>query len=46
MLTRIYGISFPKASMLTEYLDKLEDAKKRDHNKIGRELEFLLQMNL
>ncbi|EIA22819.1 Threonyl-tRNA synthetase, partial [Candidatus Arthromitus sp. SFB-3] len=40
MLTRIYGISFPKASMLTEYLDKLEDAKKRDHNKIGRELEF------
>lgn len=40
MLTRIYGISFPKASMLTEYLEKLEEAKKRDHNKIGRELEF------
>ena len=40
MLTRVYGISFPKASMLTEYLEKLEDAKKRDHNKIGRELGF------
>lgn len=40
MLVRIYGISFPKASMLNEYLDMLELAKKRDHNKIGRELEF------
>lgn len=40
MLTRVYGISFPKASMLNEYLEMLEEAKKRDHNKIGRELEF------
>lgn len=40
MLTRVYGISFPKSSMLTEYLEKLEEAKKRDHNKLGRELEF------
>lgn len=40
MLTRVYGISFPKASMLNEHLDKIEEAKKRDHNKLGRELEF------
>ena len=40
MLTRVYGISFPKASILNEYLEKLEEAKKRDHNKLGRELEF------
>lgn len=40
MLTRVYGISFPKASMLTEYLTMVEEAKKRDHNKIGRELGF------
>ena len=40
MLTRIYGIAFPKASMLEEYLERLEDAKKRDHNKLGREMEF------
>ena len=38
MLTRIYGISFPKQSELDEYLAMLEDAKKRDHNKLGREL--------
>lgn len=37
-LTRVYGISFPKASMLTEYLDLLEEAKKRDHRKLGKEL--------
>ena len=37
MLTRIYGISFPKASMLEEHLQMLEEAKKRDHRKIGRE---------
>ncbi len=37
-LTRVYGISFPKASMLTEYLHKLEEAKKRDHRKLGKEL--------
>lgn len=37
-LTRVYGISFPKASMLTEYLELLEEAKKRDHRKLGKEL--------
>lgn len=40
MLSRIYGTAFPKASELTEYLEKVEEAKKRDHNKIGRELEY------
>ena len=40
MLTRIYGIAFPKASMLEEHLARLEDAKKRDHNKLGREMEY------
>ena len=40
MLTRIYGIAFPKASMLEEYLVQMEEAKKRDHNKLGREMEF------
>ncbi len=40
MLTRVYGIAFPKASMLEEHLVRLEEAKKRDHNKLGRELEL------
>ena len=40
MLTRIYGIAFPKASQLEEHLTRLEEAKKRDHNKLGRELEL------
>ncbi len=40
MLTRIYGISFPKKSMLDEYLALLEEAKKRDHRKLGKELEL------
>ena len=40
MLTRIYGITFPKKSMLDEYLVLLEEAKKRDHRKIGKELEL------
>ncbi len=40
MLTRIYGISFPKASLLEEHLVRLEEAKKRDHNKLGREMEL------
>ena len=40
MLTRIYGISFPKKSMLDEYLQLLEEAKKRDHRKLGKELEL------
>ena len=39
-LTRIYGISFPKKKMLDEYLALLEEAKKRDHRKIGKELEL------
>src|SRR5690606_16675751 len=39
-LTRIYGVSFPKASELTEYLKFLEEAKKRDHRKLGKELEL------
>ena len=38
MLTRIYGISFPKKSMLDEYLAMMEEAKKRDHRKLGKEL--------
>ncbi|MCD7796946.1 MAG: threonine--tRNA ligase [Clostridiales bacterium] len=40
MLCRVYGIAFPKASILEEYLQQLEEAKKRDHNKLGRELEL------
>ena len=40
MLCRVYGIAFPKASMLEDYLNMLEEAKKRDHNKLGRELEL------
>lgn len=39
-LSRVYGISFPKQSMLEEYLHNLEEAKKRDHRKLGRELEL------
>jgi len=39
-LTRVYGISFPKKKLLDEYLEMLEEAKKRDHRKIGREMEL------
>jgi threonyl-tRNA synthetase len=39
-LTRIYGITFPKASELVEYLEKVEEAKRRDHRKLGKELEL------
>ena len=39
-LCRVYGVAFPKASMLEEHLKQLEEARKRDHNKIGRELGF------
>jgi threonyl-tRNA synthetase len=39
-LTRLYGITFPKQKELTEFLEKLEEAKKRDHRKIGKELEL------
>ena len=42
MLTRIYGISFPKKSMLDDYLVLLEEAKKRDHRKLGKELELFM----
>ncbi|NLA15687.1 MAG: threonine--tRNA ligase [Bacteroidales bacterium] len=40
MLTRVYGITFPKKSLLDEYLKMLEEAKKRDHRRLGRELEL------
>ncbi|MBO5693243.1 MAG: threonine--tRNA ligase, partial [Tidjanibacter sp.] len=40
MLTRIYGVSFPKKAMLDEHLAMLEEAKKRDHRKLGKELEL------
>lgn len=39
-LCRVYGVAFPKASMLEEHLTMMEEAKKRDHNKLGRELEL------
>ena len=41
-LTRIYGITFPKKKMLDEYLVMLEEAKKRDHRKIGKEMELFM----
>ena len=40
MLTRIYGVTFPKKSLLDEYLAMMEEAKKRDHRKIGKEMEL------
>lgn len=40
MLQRIYGISFPKASELSEYLERVEEAKRRDHRRLGRELDL------
>ncbi len=46
MLQRIYGTAFPKASMLEEHLVALEEAKKRDHNKLGRELELFTNSDL
>lgn len=42
MLQRIYAISFPKASQLDEYLEQLEDARQRDHRKIGKDLELFM----
>lgn len=41
-LTRIYGITFPKAKELTEYLELIEEAKRRDHRKLGAELELFM----
>ncbi len=46
MLTRIYGVGFPKASQLEEHLARLEEAKKRDHNKLGRELELFSTVDI
>lgn len=45
-LCRVYGTAFPKASMLEEHLKKLEEAKMRDHNKLGRELELFTTSDL
>lgn len=42
MMTRIYGVSFPKQKLLTEHLELLEEAKKRDHRKLGAELELFM----
>ena len=42
MMTRIYGITFPKKKMLDDYLTLLEEAKKRDHRKIGKEMELFM----
>ena len=41
-MTRIYGITFPKKKMLDEYLLMIEEAKKRDHRKIGKEMELFM----
>ncbi|MCR5268716.1 MAG: threonine--tRNA ligase [Lachnospiraceae bacterium] len=46
MLTRIYGTSFPKASELEEYLAKLEEAKNRDHRRIGKEMQLFMMDDL
>lgn len=45
-LCRIYGTAFPKASLLEEHLNRVEEAKKRDHNKLGRELELFTTSDL
>ncbi|HOZ55272.1 MAG TPA: threonine--tRNA ligase [Clostridia bacterium] len=45
-LQRIYGISFPKSSELEEHLEKLENARMRDHNKLGRELELFTTVDI
>ncbi len=42
MLCRIYGVAFPKKDLLDEYLEKLEEAKRRDHRKLGKELELFM----
>ena len=46
MLKRIYGVSFPKASELEAHLEQLEEAKRRDHNKLGRELEYFTTVDV
>ena len=45
MLTRIYGISFPNKEMLKEYLNQLEEARKRDHRKLGKELQLFMLLD-
>ena len=42
MLQRIYAISFPKASQIDEYLQKLEEARQRDHRRIGKDLDLFM----
>lgn len=46
MLARIYGTAFPKKEQLNEYLEQLEEAKKRDHNKLGREMEIFATVDV
>ena len=46
MLQRIYGIAFPKKDELDEYLQKQEEARRRDHNKLGRELEYFTTVDV
>ena len=46
MLKRIYGVAFPKASELEAHIEKLEEAKKRDHNKLGRDLEYFTTVDV
>ena len=46
MLQRIYGIAFPKREELDEYLQKQEEARRRDHNKLGRELEYFTTVDV
>ena len=46
MLCRVYGTAFPKASELEAHLNMLEEAKKRDHNKLGRELELFTTVDI
>ena len=46
MLKRVYGIAFPKASELEAHLTQLEEARKRDHNKLGRELEYFTTVDV
>jgi threonyl-tRNA synthetase len=45
-LTRVYGTAFPKASELEEHLARIEEARKRDHNKLGRELEYFTTVDV
>lgn len=46
MMTRVYGITFPKKKMLDEYVQMMEEAKRRDHRKIGREMELFMFSDL